>query len=69
MVSFTVLVFKTWSIKKILRISSNLEFFDVFVFEDERTYSLSLEDLAFLFTDMTVPRLTEVKTLRRMAKF
>ena len=38
--------------------------FDVFVFEDNRAYSLSLEDLAFLFTSMTVPRLTEIKTLR-----
>lgn len=38
--------------------------FDVFVFEEDRAYTLSLEDLAFLFTNMTVPRLTEIKTLR-----
>lgn len=38
--------------------------FDVFVFEDNTTYSLSLKDLAFLFADLTVPRMTEIKTLR-----
>lgn len=38
--------------------------FDVFVFEDNTAYSLSLKDLAFLFADLTVPRMTEIKTLR-----
>lgn len=38
--------------------------FDVFVFEDDRAYTLNAEELLYIFGQLAVPFFTEVKSLR-----